>query len=102
MWELISVTRDDLEINNSYHLTEDDAYDTMVAEMLEWTPYNTIEEIQLAAKRDECELARIGAWAETHNTGTCTWKIVEVPDEKSLMTTADAAQGCAGMSTPAE
>ena len=90
MWELISVTRDDLDISNSYHLTEDDAHDTMVAEMLEWTPYSTIEEIQSAAKRGECELARKGAWAETHDTGTCTWKIVEVPDEKSLLTTAKA------------
>ena len=30
-------------------------------------------------------MTRKGAWAETHETGTCTWKIVEVPDKKCLL-----------------
>lgn len=76
---LISVTRCDLEIAESFYLTKEEAVEAMINDIIDSTPYESLEEIEAAAKAGECGFLDTEAWAETHQFGTCQWKIVEIP-----------------------
>ena len=51
----------------------------MVDDIIISTPYESLEEIEAAAKAGECGFSDTETWAETHQFGTCQWKIVEIP-----------------------
>ncbi len=84
MFELISVTRDELDICESFYPTKKEAINAMVADIIILTGYETLEEIIEAADAGECGFSDDEAWAETNQCGTGQWKIVEVPEAKTI------------------
>lgn len=51
----------------------------MVQDMIQSTSYESLEEILADADEDLCGFSDDEAWAETHDSGTEQWKIVELP-----------------------
>jgi len=84
MFELISVTRLELEICESFYPTKEEARAAMIEDIIISTEYETLEEIIDAADADLCGFSDDDAWAETNQFGTGQWKIVEVPDLSEL------------------
>ena len=84
MFQLISVTRLELDITESYHKTKQEAIDAMVKDMIISTPYESLDEIIEAADTGECGFSDDEAWAETNQCGTGQWKIIEVPEAKTI------------------
>ena len=78
-YELLSVTRSELNICESFYPTHKAAYDAMIEDIILSTAYDTEEEIIEASKNGECELTETGAWAETNQNGTGQWNIVKLP-----------------------
>lgn len=78
-YALISVTREEMDIVESYYRTSKDAFDAMIEDMLISTAYSSKEEIVAAAAKGECGLSANDAWAKTRQFGTGTWKIIELP-----------------------
>ena len=87
-YELISVTRSELEIVESLYLTKEEAVQAMVDDIIISTPYESLEEIEAAAKAGECGFSDTEAWAETHQFGTCQWKIVKIGEGSTYYETA--------------
>ncbi len=81
MYQLISTTRDALEITQSVYSTKKAAVDAMVEDIIISTGYESLDEIVGAAGRGECGFSDDEAWAETHEQGTGQWKIVEIKEE---------------------
>ena len=79
MFVLISVTRDELSINENFCATKQEAVDAMVEDILLMTNYDSLEEIIKASENDEAGFSDNEAWAETKQFGTGQWKIVEIP-----------------------
>lgn len=77
-YELLSVTRSELEITESFYRTKDEAIQAMVDDIIISTPYENIEEIKAASQAGECGFSDTEAWAESHQFGTSQWKIVEI------------------------
>lgn len=80
MYILISVTRNELDICESFHKTQEDARKAMVEDMLLMTNYETIDDIIDDADAGFCGFSDNDAWAETKSCGTAQWKIVQIPD----------------------
>lgn len=76
---LISVTRCDLEIAESFYLTKEEAVEAMINDIIDSTPYESLEEIIDNANVGYCGLSDDESWAETTSDDTCQWKIVELP-----------------------
>ncbi len=89
MYQLLSVTRYELEICASYFDTKEAAVEAMVDDIILSTSYESLEEILEAAKRDECGYDGEEAWAETLQHGTGQWNIIEIPDHKISITTPE-------------
>ncbi len=79
MYQLISVSREDLEIATSIHPTKEAAINAMIADIILQTNYESLEDIVKAAEDGECGFSENDAWAETNQFGTGTWKIEELP-----------------------
>ena len=86
MFQLISVTRLELDITESYHKTKQEAIDAMIKDMIISTPYESLDEIIEAADAGECGFSDDEAWAETNQHETGQWKIVELPNTLSVDT----------------
>ncbi len=84
MYELIFVNRNVLDICEIFYPTKKEAIDAMVADIILLTGYKTLEEIIDAANAGECGFSDDEAWAETSQCGTRQWKIVEVPEAKTI------------------
>ncbi len=80
MFQLISVTRSELDIVTSLYATKKEAIDAMVEDMIISTPYESLDEIVDAANSGECGFSDDESWAETNQHGTGEWKIVELPN----------------------
>lgn len=76
---LASVTRDELDITESFYPTYEKAREAMVQDILLLTAYSSEEEIQSDAEKGRCGLSDNDAWAESRQFGTCSWKIIELP-----------------------
>ena len=76
---LVSVTRRELDIIESFHPTQEKAYEAMMEDILISTSYESEEEIRSDAEEGKCGLSDNDAWAETMQFGTCSWKIIELP-----------------------
>lgn len=81
MFILVSTTREELDINTSYHDTKKEAIDAMTQDIILLTQYNSLDEIIDAANAGECGFSDDDAWAETNQFGTGQWKIEEIPDK---------------------
>lgn len=79
MYELISVTRSELNITTSFHDTKEESFQAMLDDIYEMTPHKNIDEIKKAEKAGLCGLSDDDAWAETADNDTCQWQIVEIP-----------------------
>lgn len=82
-YELISVTRNELNITESFFPTKKDAINAMVEDMKTSCGFKSIEEIIDAANSGTAGFSDDEAWAETCDQGTGQWKIVELPLQKS-------------------
>lgn len=82
MYILISVTRDELTINESFYKTKAEAIDGMIADIICMTDYNSVDEIVMAADSGTAGFSDDEAWAETKQYGEGQWKIVQVPQQK--------------------
>ena len=81
MYVLMSVTRDEMDINESFFATREEAVNAMVKDMILMTNYETFDEIIEASNAGECQFCIDGnSWAETTEYNTGVWKIVKVPD----------------------
>ena len=80
MYVLISTTRDDLEISESFHETKEAARQAMIDDIILLTDYESLDEIIEEADAGLCGFSDDDAWAETNQCGTGQWKIVEVPE----------------------
>lgn len=76
---LLSVTRSELELIESFYPTKKAAFDAMVEDIILSTPYETLDELRSSAEKDLCGFSDTEAWAETHQFGTGQWNIVELP-----------------------
>lgn len=76
---LVSVTRGELDIIESFHPTQEKAYEAMVKDILISTSYESEEELRSDAEEGKCGLSDNDAWAETKQFGTGSWKIIELP-----------------------
>ena len=76
MYSLTSVTRDELDICQTFYNTKEEAYIAMVESILSSTGYESKEELE----EDGFELSENGAFCETSHNGTGTWEITEVPE----------------------
>ena len=83
-FQLISVTRSELEIVESFYDTHEEAHKAMIEDILISTPYESLEEIIEDADAGLCGFSDDEAWAETNQSGTGQWKIVEIPAQKSI------------------
>ncbi len=81
MFELISVTRTELEICESFYKTKQDAINAMVEDILISTSYKSLEEIIEDADAGLCGFSDDEAWAETNQHDTGQWKIVKIPEK---------------------
>ncbi len=81
MYQLISVTRDELDVTESRCKTHKEAHEAMIADIILSTGYESLDEIKEAAERGECELNDNSAWAETSQYGTGQWNIVEIKED---------------------
>ena len=81
MFELISVTRSELEISESFYKTKQEAIDAMIQDMILMTSYASLDEIIDAADSGECGFSDDESWAETNQSGAGQWKIVKIPDK---------------------
>ncbi len=81
MYELISASRDDLTICESFYNTKKEAIDAMVADMLTCCDFESLDEIVEAADRGDAGFSDDESWAETMQCGTGVWKIVKIPTE---------------------
>ena len=79
MYQLISVDRDTLDIAVSFYESHDMAESAMIEDIMISTGYESYDEIKTAAEKGECGLSSDGAWADSHQCGTCQWKIMEIP-----------------------
>ena len=81
MYILISVTELDLKICESLYETKPEVLDAMAEDIIRVTEYNTLEEIIDAANAGYAGFSDDDAWAETKQSGTGQWKIVQVPNQ---------------------
>ena len=79
MWQLISITREDLEISSAFYKTKKEAHEAMINSILSSTNYDTLDEIIEDANAGLCGFSDDDAWAETHHSGMGQWRIIEVP-----------------------
>ena len=79
MFQLISVTRNELEIVVSFYESKEAAHKAMIGDILISTSYESLEEIIEEADAGLCGFSDDEAWAETMQNGTGQWKIVEIP-----------------------
>ena len=79
MFQLISVTRNELEIAESFYESKEAAHKAMIEDILISTSYESLEEIIEEADAGLCGFSDDEAWAETNQNGTGQWKIVEIP-----------------------
>ena len=77
-YQLISVTELELDVCESFHQDEDDAWDAMYASMLNATKYDSVDEMYDAANAGECGFSDNEAWAITHHCGIGQWKVVDI------------------------
>lgn len=84
MYILISVTRDELTINESFYKTKAEAIDGMIADIICMTDYNSVDEIVMAADSGTAGFSDDEAWAETKQYGEGQWKIVQVPHRDTM------------------
>ena len=103
MYELISVTREELEIVESFYQTREEAREAMLEDILISTPYESLDEIIEEADAGLCGFSDDEAWAETNQNGTGQWKIVKVPEPECYVLTnvSEDTDGtvCAGTAT---
>ena len=83
MFALISVTRDELDICESFHKTKEAAKQAMIDDIILMTNYTSEKEIKEASKTDECGFTDTEAWAETKQFGTGQWKIIDLAKAKA-------------------
>lgn len=81
MYILTSVTELELEICESFYETKQEAITAMEEDIIRVTEYNTLEEIVGAANAGYAGFSDDDAWAETKQSGTGQWKIVQVPNQ---------------------
>ncbi len=85
MYILISVTRDELDICESFHATKKEAIDAMVEDIITSCgigfDFESLDDIVEASNRGEIYFSDNEAWAETDQCGTGQWKIVEIPTD---------------------
>ncbi len=81
MYQLISTTRDELEITQSTYPTEEAARNAMIEDIIISTGYESLDEIVDAANRGVCGFSNRDAWAETNEHGTGQWNIVEIKEK---------------------
>lgn len=79
MYELISVTRSELEINTSFYKTKEEAQKAMIEDIMLMTGYKNLNEFREDAADGSCGYYDDGAWAETSQFGTAQWNIVKIP-----------------------
>lgn len=79
MFQLISVTRLEMEICTSFYNTRKEAHQAMIDDIILSTDYNNLEEIIEAANAGLCGFSDDEAWAETNQFGTGQWNIIEIP-----------------------
>lgn len=97
MYELISVTRSELNITASFYDTKEEAFQAMLDDIYEMTSHKNIDEIKKAEKAGLCGLSGDNAWAATTDNDTCQWQIVEIPaagqgHRSACKTTHDTAE----------
>ncbi len=79
---LISVTRSELNITESFYATKQEAINAMKEDMELSCGFESLDEIIEAANRGEAGFSDDEAWAETNDQGTGQWKIIELPIQK--------------------
>jgi len=84
MYQLISVTRLELNIEVSYYNTKKEAIDAMAEDIILMTDYKSLDEIIEAADAGECGFSDDDAWVETNQFGTGQWQIEEIPTQTIL------------------
>ena len=86
MFALISVTRLELDICESFYETREEAVNAMADDIILMTEYRSLEEIVEDANRGLCGFSDFDAWAETREFDTGQWKIVEIPEQAKAET----------------